>query len=158
MNRISCSDTRNIRVTAVLAGVLIFSGIAEGSESDASLIERTYVAWEETVNARDIKLWATFLAPEASFMPPDSPILESKEEILDYYRKAFADPNFSLRCEQWLVEVAKAGDMAWSTGICHATFSIPGGDKGSGSSRWFKVWLKQADGSWKCRLNTWSYL
>jgi ketosteroid isomerase-like protein len=95
---------------------LTFGRIAFGApESDATIIEQNYKAWVQVTNARDLELWSSYLAPDASFMPPDAPLLDTRDAILDYYQKA------------------------------------------SGTSRWFKVWLKQADGSWKCRVNTWDY-
>jgi len=137
---------------------LTFGRIAFGApESDATIIEQNYKAWVQVTNARDLELWSSYLAPDASFMPPDAPLLDTRDAILDYYRKAFADPHFSLDCKQLSVDVAQSGDMAWASGACKATFTDTDGQKASGTSRWFKVWLKQADGSWKCRVNTWDY-
>jgi uncharacterized protein (TIGR02246 family) len=140
----------------VLIVLLISGRIAFGaSESDASIIEQNYNAWVQVTNARDLELWSSYLAPDASFMPPDAALLDTRDAILDYYRKAFADPHFSLDCQQLSVDVAQSRDMAWASGECKATFTGMDGEKASGTSRWFKVWLKQADGSWKCRVNTW---
>lgn len=145
------------QVVLVLSLVLGHFAVAE-LESDAAIIETTYQAWEEATNAKDIKLWATFLAPNPMFMPADAPPLDTREAILDYYRASFADPNFSLDCQQLSVDVADSNEMAWATGVCRATFSDASGDKAAGASRWFKVWLKQDDGSWKCRVNVWDYV
>ena len=89
------------------------------------------------------------------FQPPGSPLLETREAIFDYYQLAFADPNFALDCQQLAVEVANSGEMAWARGVCRATFTDSNGQLANGTSKWFKVWLKQADGLWKCKLNTW---
>lgn len=155
------SNHRNVvrKFAPILLIVALASGhIACGApESDATIIEQNYNAWVQVANARDLELWSSYLAPDASFMPPDAPLLDTREAILDYYRKAFADPHFSLDCQQLFVEVAQSGDMAWASGKCKATFSGLDGEQAFGTSRWFKVWLKQADGSWKCRVNTWDY-
>ena len=142
-----------VLIVALISGRIAFGA----SESDAAIIEQNYNAWVQVTNARDLELWSSYLAPNASFMPPDAPLLDTRDAILDYYRKAFADPHFSLDCQQLSVDVAQSGDMAWATGECKATFTDMDGEKASGTSRWFKVWLKQADGSWKCRVNTWDY-
>ena len=125
------------------------------SDSDLQAIERTYSAWVVATNDKDIIRWSSFLAQDPYFSPADSPPLTNREAILAYYEKAFADPNFSLDCEQLEVHVAEAGDMAWSRGACKATFTLPDGSKGHGSSQWFKVWMKRPDRSWKCRINSW---
>jgi ketosteroid isomerase-like protein len=141
---------------ALLVMVSIAPAVDAEVESDAAILNETYTAWEKATNARDIDLWSTFLAPNAEFMPAVSPPLNTRQAFLDYYLKSFADPHFSLDCEQLTVDVAESGEMAWSDGICRATFSDRDGQKTMGTSRWFKIWLKQEDGSWKCKLNTWN--
>ena len=120
-------------------------------------IEMTYIEWLKATNAKDIEQWSMFLASNPFFLPPGSPPLRTKEAVLDYYRASFADPNFSLDCRQQSADIADSGGMAWAEGVCHATFSDADGRKASGDSRWLKVWIKQSDGSWKCRVNTWNF-
>ena len=125
------------------------------AESDVQAIEKTYVAWVEATNEKDIAKWATFLARDPYFSPADAPPLTDREAILAYYEKSFADPAFALDCEQLEIHVSQSGDMAWSVGVCQATFTGPDGNKRAGSSRWFKVWARSPDGSWKGRINSW---
>ena len=140
---------------AALIAVVLTGSAANATESDALAIGRTYVAWVEATNDKDIDRWSSFLAEAPYFFPADSPPLTSTEAILAYYAKSFADPYFSLDCEQLDVHVSLSGDMAWSRGACKATFSLPDGSKGRGSSQWLKVWTKYPDGSWRCRINSW---
>jgi len=126
------------------------------ADSDEALIEETYDAWALVTNARDIESWMSYLAPDAVFTPPGSPVLQTDEAIRESYETAFADPAFSLDCEQLSVEVAESGDMAWARGVCDFTVTDPTGKTAHGTSRWFKVWLRQPDGSWKCKVNTWN--
>ena len=149
---------KNWTIMLLLNGVLIF-GCSEGlaSETDETKIEESYKAWTRATNAKDIESWSSFLAPGALFVPPGVPPLKTKEAILNYYNESFADPEFALDCQQLEVNVAKSKEMAWARGVCHATFTGPTGKRELGTSHWFKVWLKQLDGSWKCRFNTWNY-
>ncbi len=149
---------RQLAYAALISGLLLLSQIsAFASESDAYNIEKTYDSWVQVTNAKDINLWSSYLAPKAVFVPPGVPPLATKVDILDFYRTSFADPNFGLECQQLAVDVAESGEMAWARGVCRATFTDSDGQKASGMSRWFKVWLKQPDGSWKCTVNTWNY-
>jgi ketosteroid isomerase-like protein len=145
------------RKVLALTAMLCFVPVAFAAESDKALIEETYNAWVRATNAKDIKAWSSFLAPSAVFVPPGAPLLQTEGAILNFYEEAFADPEFSLDCQQLNVDIAKSADMAWARGICKATFTDLNGRKANGISRWFKIWLKQSDGSWKCRLNTWNY-
>jgi len=134
-----------------------FAASAGDHSNDLSnVIHATYNKWVETTNAKDIAQWSTFVAPDAVFFPPDGPALDSKEDIVGFYTKSFDDPNFVLECTQTFIEVADSNDFAWTRGTCKATFSLPDGSIGRGSSKWAKVWVLMEDGEWKCRLNAWN--
>jgi ketosteroid isomerase-like protein len=119
-------------------------------------IDTAYRQWVDATNARDLDRWASFLAPEPLFLPPDHPALRGELAIRDFYGRLFADSRFSLNCRQKQVEVAESQDMAWSTGSCEATFTGPDGDAARTSSKWAKVWVKLPNGDWKCTLNSWN--
>lgn len=125
------------------------------AESDEQSIHDTYKGWVDVTNKKDIEKWSTFLATSPYFHPADSPPLTNTEDILRYYARSFADPNFSLDCRQEFIDVSESGKMAWSRGECGVTFTGPDGVEANGNSRWLKVWIKQSDGSWRCRVNTW---
>lgn len=144
-------------VALLAAGLFFCSAALLAADSDEANIEKTYYAWVRATNDRDIVRWSTFLAPGAFFAPPGIMPLDSEEAILNFYRDSFADPEFSLDCELLAVDVAESRDMAWARGTCRATFTDSYGQRAKGTSRWFKIWLKQTDGSWKCRINTWNY-
>lgn len=141
-----------------LVTALIVGSISNAADSEVQAIHETYNAWVESANEKDIAKWSTFLAENPYFSPADSPPLTSTNEVIDYYKKSFSDPWFSLDCEQEEVEISVSGEMAWARGICNATFTGPDGNKTHGTSRWFKVWTKQSDGSWRGRVNTWKYV
>jgi ketosteroid isomerase-like protein len=147
-----------MQISLALIAIAGASPTTGWGDSDTSIgaIHDTYVEWVASTNAKDIDKWSTFVAPGAVFLPPDSPPLESHETIVAYYTELFRDPNFSLSCSQSHVEVANSGDMAWSRGKCKATFSLPDGTVGHGSSKWAKVWVRLENQKWKCRLNTWN--
>jgi ketosteroid isomerase-like protein len=134
---------------------VLIACIAVAAEPDESAIHETYKAWVEATNRKDIEEWSSFLAMHPYFFPADSPPLSNTEEVIDYYAQSFADPLFSLNCRQEHVDVSELGSMAWSRGRCDVTFTGPDGDKASARSRWFKVWIKQPDGAWRCRVNSW---
>jgi len=143
-----------IAVTCLIGPFVASAGEHSTSPSDAIL--NAYIGWVETTNAKDVVQWSTFLAPGAVFFPPGVPALVSREAIVDYYIELFEDPHFTLDCTQTFVEVADSNDLAWSRGTCNATFSLPDGNIGRGSSKWAKIWVRSENGKWKCQLNTWN--
>lgn len=144
-----------IPIAICLATAVIVGSISRAADSEEQAIHETYRAWVAASNEKNIEKWSTFLADDPYFSPADSPPLTSTDEVISYYVRSFADPWFSLDCAQEHVEVTGSGDMAWSRGTCNATFSGPDGEMASGTSRWFKVWIRQTDGSWRGRVNTW---
>ena len=141
-----------------LVAVVATDSISIAADSEEQFIHETYKAWVAASNEKDIEKWSTFLAENPYFSPADSPPLTSTDEVIGYYNRSFSDPWFSLDCEQEYVEVSDSGEMAWARGKCNATFTGPDGKKASGFSRWFKVWIRQSDGSWRGRVNTWKYV
>ena len=142
---------------ALLASTFGPAAVEDDPAGAGVLIEQSYTDWLAATNAKDIDAWSSFLAPQAVFLPPGSPALETNEAVIDYYLELFRDPHFALDCVQTFVEVAESGDMAWARGTCEATFTDENGERANGSSKWTKVWVRLADGSWKCRLNTWNH-
>jgi len=140
---------------ALLSSFITEAQLAQGHAHGVT-IERAYNDWVEAANAKDLNRWASFMAPDPLFLPPNHPPLRGEHAVREYYTRSFADSRFSLNCRQQRVEVAKAEDMAWSAGICEATFTGPDGEPARGSSKWAKVWVRMPDGSWKCTLNSWS--
>ena len=148
--------TLSINLAGICLVILVVTGsIAMASVSEEQAIHDTYNAWVEASNEKDIEKWATFLAENPYFSPSNAPPLTNTEAVIDYYENSFSDPYFSLDCEQQVVEISESDDMAWSRGVCDFTFTGPDGQVARGTSRWFKVWLKQSDGSWRGKVNTW---
>ena len=125
-------------------------------DTHEATIGALYAKWVEATNAKDIDLWASFVAPEAIFLPPGHPLLEGKSDITSFYEGLFADELFALDCAQERVFVSEAEDLAWSAGRCAATFTGPDGDAAHDKSKWAKVWQRQPNGRWLCIMNSWS--
>lgn len=54
------------------------------------------------------------------------------------------------------MEVAKSGDMAYSTGTYEYSMTDPTGKPVNDHGKYLAVWEKQKDSSWKCGANMWS--
>ncbi|MDX1478279.1 MAG: DUF4440 domain-containing protein [Saprospiraceae bacterium] len=119
-------------------------------------IKEGYDAWVKTTSQKDIDKWSEFLAADAVFLPPESQPLQSITEIRNYYLELFQDPNFEIACEQVYVQVSESEDLAWSRGYCEAKLTGADEKVETVSSKWVKVWERQPDSTWKCRLNTWN--
>lgn len=121
-------------------------------------IDKAYIEWVKTTNAKDIEKWSSFLAPDAIFHPPNHSALVGNEAIKNFYSDLFTDENFSLNCIQEKVEISYAEDFAWSSGRCSATFTSPEGKEGHAKSKWIKVWERSPKGEWRCKISSWNLI
>lgn len=142
----------------LLALLCLNVGSPTQASDERALLDQTYMLWGETTKQHDIDAWMTYLAPEVLFLPPDHGALDHPLAVKNYYMNLFSDPNFALNCQQLNVKLSKSKNMAWTNGYCNASYSDTKGEAVTGKSNWSKVWLKQPDGSWKCRFNTWHYV
>lgn len=142
-------------LTSMCLSALPALGLAQSPTHERS-IARAYDAWVETVNAKDLEAWSSYLAPGAIFFPPDRPALTSRSAILGFYSELFQDPRFALDCRLEKVEVATAEDIAWGHGSCESSFTGPDGHVAHASTKWVKVWIRQPSGEWKCAVNSWN--
>jgi uncharacterized protein (TIGR02246 family) len=152
---------RGLVVAGAILGVTLLSPVATGQtfarqEAHRKAIEKAYADWVDAANDKDLNRFASFLAPDALFLPPNHPALRGERAIRNFYSLLFADSRFSLRCRQERVEVAKSEELAWSTGTCELTFTGPDGDADQDSSKWVKVWKRLSNGEWKCAVSSWS--
>ena len=152
---------KQLGIVVVSLFVLTMTGCAPAAPqvdtaTDKATIEKLYPAWVETSKSEDLEVFASFLAPDARFHPPNVPALKTHEEIISFYRVLFEDPRFALDCQQQQVEVAASGDMAWSRGNCKSTFTGQDGEEAHLKTKWLKVWQKQPTGEWKNLVNMWN--
>jgi len=81
------------------------------------------------------KAFETFAAPDAAHISAGVGIVFGPENIAAPLRDLPADAAFSWAPD--LVQVATGGDLAYTTGLVEGAF------------RYFSIWQRQADGSWK---------
>lgn len=144
-----------VHLVAVGGLMILPATAAAQSDVHAHAIAEAYQEWVQATNDRDLQAWASFLAPDAIFLPAGGPALTDREAILTFYEGLFADDLFSLDCRQEQIEVAASQDLAWASGRCEASFTGTDGRIAHDSSVWVKVWKRQPSGEWKCAANSW---
>ena len=109
--------------------------------------DRAFAALSEATTAKNA--FANYLAPDASMFPASS------EGAIDGYERSIAlfgadgDPGYQLLWQPQYGEVAKAGDLGWTWGKWQRVVD----GKIADSGKYVNVWKKQADGSWKVRVD-----
>jgi ketosteroid isomerase-like protein len=142
-----------LRAIALLTGcvglvvsMLACSKAAGNSPAGAeATIQREEADWLKAIGTGQLDATVSYYGDGALLLAPNVPIARTKEEIRRTWIQIFASvpAGATFSGETTKVEVARSGDLAYSTG----TYAItnPAIDKG----KFVDVWKKQADGSWK---------
>jgi ketosteroid isomerase-like protein len=67
-----------------------------------------------------------------------------------------ATPGLVISWQPTKVEVANSGDVAYLYGTYQMTTNGPDGKPMTDNGKMLEIWKKEADGSWKCALDTWN--
>ncbi len=94
--------------------------------------------------AKDLDVFMSFYAPDATSYPPGMPELVGTDAIRKTFSEVFAAPGFALSWTPSKAEVAGSGDVGWTAGTYDMTM---GAVKDSG--KYITLWKKQPEGTWK---------
>lgn len=122
---------------------------ADSTAGAAATIRQEETAWLKAIGAGQIDATVSYYGDGALLLAPNAPIARTKERIRQTWMQIFASvpAGATFSGETTKVEVARSGDLAYSTGTY--AFANPAIDKG----KFVDVWKKQADGSWKAVIN-----
>jgi len=135
---------------------LVVGSIASAQKqaaSGAKALEAADRAWERVFEARDIKGTLDACADNASVLAPNTPIATGKQAIEQVFGAFFALPDFKASWHATQVEVARSGELGYSTGVYDLSFKDPSGKTISDHGKYVTVWKKQANG-WKVIYDT----
>ena len=104
--------------------------------------------------AKDIDKTVSFYSDDAVVMPPNGPAATTKEAIRTLWKDFLTDMTISWDTSK--VEVAKSGDIGYTSGSYIVTGSDPSGTPAKDRGKYLEVWKKQADGTWKCVMDIWN--
>ena len=119
-------------------------------DADVEALRATEAQWNDDFRAKDIEKLVAHYADHAVLISPGSSASNGEEAIRSTLKEMVGDSALSLKFEARHIDVAKSGDMAYTTGSYTLTMTDPGtkqpiNDKGS----YVTVYRKQLDGSWK---------
>jgi ketosteroid isomerase-like protein len=154
-------DTMKTKPLVVFSCFALLSVAFVGAASAADTkIEQTLrdldVQWAKAVEAKDLDKSVSYYSDDAIVLPPNAAIATTKEAIRNIWKDLLASPGLVFRWKTTKVEVAKSGDMAYSSGTYELTMNDAGGKPVNDHGKYIVVWEKQADGKWKCGADIWN--
>jgi ketosteroid isomerase-like protein len=124
--------------------------------ADEAAIRRLDADWVKAAQTKQVDAWMAFYSDDAAVLPPNEPTATSKESIRKDIGELLGLPGVSVSWEPTKVEVSKSGDLAYLYGIYDLSMTGPKGEPVIDHGKIAEIWKKQADGGWRCVVDTWS--
>ncbi|HZT60792.1 MAG TPA: DUF4440 domain-containing protein [Pyrinomonadaceae bacterium] len=105
--------------------------------------------WLKVFAGKDLEKSVAFCAEDGSVLAPGAPIATGREAIGKLFTGFFALPNLKISWRPVKAQVAKSGELGYTSGVYQMTFNDPAGKPASDTGKYVTVWKKQRDGSWK---------
>src|ERR1700682_5220898 len=103
-----------------------------------------------------VDAWMAFYAADAVVLLPNDQLVSGTELVRHTVTRLLALPQLSVAWRSIKVEVARSGDLALLIGAYELRFGHSRGAPVSDRGRRLEIWRKQADGTWKCSVDTWN--
>jgi uncharacterized protein (TIGR02246 family) len=132
---------------ALSAGADTSAGRTPPSPADA--VRAADQEWMKVFAAKDLDKSVAFCAEDGSVLAPNAPIATGREAIRKLFAGFFALPGLSISWQPSKAEVAKSGELAYTTGTYQMSYNGAAGKQVTDKGKYVTVWKKQGDGSWK---------
>jgi ketosteroid isomerase-like protein len=161
MSRLN-SETCKAPATLALAGCLSLLSLtgctqaAPDTHADEEKVLRELdVQWSKTAGSHDLDATVAFYTDDAVVMPGDAPVANTAQTIREVWAPMVA-PNASISWEVNQAEVARSGDVGYARGVYQVITKDTAGKATTERGKFVEVWKKQADGKWKCAVDSFS--
>jgi ketosteroid isomerase-like protein len=136
-----------------VALLLIPSTLMAQNAQSADAVRAADEGWLKVFAAKDLAKSVAFCAEDGAVLSPNAPIAQGKEAISKSFAGFFTLPDLKISWHADKVEVAKSGELGYTSGTYQMTFSDPSGKTIPDKGKYVTVWKKQADGTWKVLLD-----
>lgn len=143
-----------MKVLQSLLFILVAANAAASTASPESVIAASNAGWESAVNGGNADQLAAIYAADATVIAPSMEIVSAHEEIGKFWAAQHAAGIRGFRVET--VNLRADGDLLYQTAVWSARVQHHGGHAGHAvDGEMTNVLERQADGSWKIRLQHW---
>jgi uncharacterized protein (TIGR02246 family) len=123
--------------------------------ADEATIRNLDAQWSKAAGAHDLDGIVSYYSDDAVLLPPNAPVAASKQSIRASWAP-LAEPGVSISWQVSKVEVARSGDLAYSTGTYALAIKDPQGKPVTDTGKFMEVWKRQPDGGWKAVADTYN--
>lgn len=123
--------------------------VARGAqEVDEQTIREIDAAWSQALQNKDLDKVMSNYSEDASFLPPDEPIVHGKAQIREWFAKRVSLPGYSATFAPSTVKVSKSRDIAYELGTFRVTIIDEAGNPIVHLGKHLVAWEKR-NGHWK---------
>lgn len=147
------------RMAIVLAASLALAGTARAADlkAEQTALMKRDAEWSALAyEGKDLEKILSFWADDAVVIPPGGPVADGKVAIRTFVQGALAIPGFRIRWTTTKAMLSPDGRLAYLLSTTEATVNGQDGKPQAMESRGTTVWRKDADGLWRCVLDTWN--
>lgn len=145
---------------ASFISLLSFVVVCAVSAADTKNIEQALrdldAQWAKAAAAKDVEQTIAYYSDDAIVLPPNATSAATKEAIRNTWKDLLASPGLAISWKTTKVEVARSGDIAYTTGTYELTMNDASGKPVPDHGKYVEVWKKQADGKWKVSVDIWN--
>lgn len=105
--------------------------------------------WEVAFAAMNLDKSVDAVSAQGSMFPPNEPAANGRPAIRDVIKNIFALPSLKFAWHATSVEVAKSGELAFTSGEYQMSFDAGGGKVVSDKGKYVTVWSHEKDGVWR---------
>jgi uncharacterized protein (TIGR02246 family) len=116
---------------------------------DERAIREADAATLKAAQGNDVNGAVANYADDASWLPPNSPLVRGKAAIRSGWAKLMSNPGFTIDWQIDQLEVSRAGDLAYTIYTYQMTLDGANGKPITDQGKDMAVWKKQSDGAWK---------
>jgi ketosteroid isomerase-like protein len=132
------------------------SATGDSRSADASAIQGLDEQWSATAARSDLAGTVGFYADDAVLLPPNAPIAKDQKSIRESWA-GLLGANTAVSWKVSKVDVAKSGELGYLYGTYSLSIQDPkGGPTVRDTGKLVEIWKKQADGKWKCIVDTYN--
>jgi len=150
---------RQLAVSTGFALVLLLAGCenlqptpAVDTHADENAIRQADLEWSKAAASKDIEKVVSYYAEDGAVYPPNSPISAGLPAIKIVWTGMVNLPGFMVNWVPSRVDVAKSGELGWSTGTYQMSMNVPG-SPANDHGKYVAVWKKQPDGNWRVQAD-----
>ena len=145
---------------AVLALALLLGGCSTVPSTDLRAEEEALrkldADWVKAAQSKQVDAWVAFYSNDAAVLPPNEAMATDRDSIKKSVGGLLGLPGLTISWQPTKVEVARSGDLAYLYGKYEVSFDEAPGKRTTDRGKIVEIWKKQADGNWKCIVDTWN--